>query len=129
MLRACVSAVVLLLATVLVPSRASVSSSDARLDVLGEAVENCLLSAVGPTVITFQRSASVEPCRQAERELLDFQGIANRNRQLGCSGSLVDLQTDLLLIGIHGGTSELAEKALGRIPSLQRLCVHMDIYR
>lgn len=115
----------LLLACGIPSLSASAANHPVSLQALGEAVELCLLSAVPPTAVHFQRSAAGEPCRQAERDLFSFQARANRNRNLACSGNLVGLKTDLLLISIHGGTPRLADQALGRVNDLQKICFHV----
>lgn len=60
---------------------------------------------------------SVQPCLDKEPSLARLYRRANHFRQLACSGSpsLLALQTDVLLISIHGRTAELTGLALGRI--------------
>jgi len=126
--RICAAAAALIVFFVIAPSRAATTKNGARLQALAEALELCLLSAVGPTTISFQRNVTVQPCRDTEQLLFDLQTSANRVRQFGChgSGSLRALRTDLLLISIHGGTAELASRALDRIPHIRRACWHID---
>jgi hypothetical protein len=122
----CASAFCLLALTIEPLPVAAGLTQPAALQALGEAVELCLLAAIPPTAVHFQRSAAVEPCRQAERDLFAFQMSANRRKNLACSGSLVGLGNDLLLISLHGGTAILAEQALGRINNLKKVCFHVD---
>jgi hypothetical protein len=118
-----------LLVCSVLPLRVEATTQSTALQSLGVAIELCLLSAVPPTVVRFERNAAGEPCRQAEGDLFTFQSTANRNRQLACSGGLMGLKTDLLLISIYGGTAELADQALGRINHLQKICFHYDVAR
>ena len=129
MLRIVSSALCLLLASAVVPMGASAISKPAGLQSLGDSFKTCLKSAVPPTAVHFRRSAAAEPCRQTELLLSDLQRLANRNRELACSGRLAGLHTDLLLISIYGGTAELAGQVLGRFKDLRKTCISYNYPR
>jgi hypothetical protein len=102
------------------------TSSLQHLARIGQSLTTCLISATRARTSNGTTRSSTS-CQATEQLLAEFQQLANRNGNLHCSSRVLDLHNDLLLISLHGGTSQLANQAFTNVDLLQKACYHMDM--